>query len=281
MTYRQLYKSFKTQLSGIYDSGEIESMFFIALESVLGLKKIDYFMNENQLVENIQNEQFNAIMEDLKGAKPLQYVLGEAWFNENRYFVNDHVLIPRSETEELIRLVGIIRPNAQSIIDLGTGSGCIAIELALALKIAVFALDISEGALNVAIENAKRLNASVNFKRANMLDETLDFSNKFDIIVSNPPYVMDSEKELMKENVLNFEPEGALFVTNEDPLVFYRAIRSFAVKHSNHKALIAMEINEQLGKETAALFSQPFVDVLIHKDIQGKDRFVTAIYEGE
>jgi release factor glutamine methyltransferase len=281
MNYRQLYTSFKKQLAETYDVSELDSMFFLALEKFSGMKKIDFFMDENQLVKSEVGDRFQEVIEGLTCSKPIQHILGEAWFNEHKYCVNEHVLIPRSETEELIKLVKERRPEAQSIIDLGTGSGCIAIELSLLYVQKVMAIDVSESALEVAQKNAQQLNADVSFIHADLLDESLTFNRKFDIIVSNPPYVMDAEKKLMDKNVLNYEPEAALFVPDDDPLVFYRAIRSFAIKHANHGALIAMEINEQLGQETAVLFENLFVDVLIHRDIHSKDRFVTAIYEGE
>jgi release factor glutamine methyltransferase len=281
MTYRQLFKSFQDQLTGKYDSGEIESMFFLALEHFLGWKKMDFIMKESEEADAKKLQKFENLIAKLKCFTPIQYVLGEAWFYDHNYIVNEHVLIPRSETEELIELIKKMKPEANSILDIGTGSGCIAIELALYYKTKVFAMDISEKAIAVASENADKLGAVITFLRNNILDLELSLNNKFNIIVSNPPYVMESEKVAMSANVVDFEPDGALYVSDENPLLFYKAIHDFALKHAEKDALIALEINEQLGEQTAELFLTEFSNVIVHKDIHGKDRFITAIYNGE
>lgn len=281
MTYRQLLESFKNQLANHYDSQEITSFFYLIIENVSGLKRIDFFMNEKSYVDEQELEKYQAIIDELKMHKPVQYVLGEAWFNEHKYMVNESVLVPRSETEELIHLIKRLKPEANSIIDIGTGSGCIAIELSLLYQKKVVAIDISHDAINVAMENAKALSANVVFEHQNILGFEYNPQLKFDIIASNPPYVMQSEKQLMSENVLKYEPENALFVDDDNPLVFYSAIRDFSLKYAEKEALIALEINEQLGDETADLFKEGFKKTQVHKDIHGKERFVTTYYEGK
>ena len=281
MTYRQLFKSFQNELAGKYEPGELNSMFFLALDHYASLSKMDYFMHENYEFKRSAILQFDNLIAQLSVYTPIQYVLGVAWFKDHKYFVDENVLVPRSETEELIQIIQQKRPSAKTIIDIGTGSGCIAIELALIFKSKVFGLDISEKALKVAEKNAEIHKAKVDFIHQSILNENLHISGKFDIIISNPPYVMDSEKAIMPENVVNFEPKEALFVPDNDPLLFYKAIRNFAITHATKDALVAVEINEQLGLETAGLFSGSFKNVTVHKDIHGKDRFVTAIYDGE
>jgi release factor glutamine methyltransferase len=279
MTYRQLLETFKQQLANHYDSHEIESVFYLVLEKVSGFKRLDFFMNESDQVNDLQLNKFDSFINELQLNKPVQYVLGEAWFNEHKYMVNESVLVPRPETEELIHLISKLKPRAQNIIDIGTGSGCIAIELSLLYKKKVIAVDISLDAIKVASKNAKELRANVEFKHYDILTSNYQPEKKFDIIASNPPYVMKSEKRLMNENVLKYEPETALFVEDHNPLIFYKAIRDFSLEYAEKGALIAMEINEQLGNETADLFAKGFKNIQVHKDIHGKERMLTAHYE--
>jgi len=203
-------------------------------------------------------------------------VLNEAWFYGRAFFVNHHVLIPRSETEELIQLVQQKVSKNSIVLDVGTGSGCIAITIALECQCPVFAVDISHDAIGVAVRNANKLGAQVGF----FVDDVLSMvdlpSDKFDIIVSNPPYVLENERKLMCGNVLNYEPEQALFVPNSEPLLFYKAISRLAHQYLNENGWLMFEINEQFGRETADLLIQGFTQIQIIKDLHGKDRFVIA-----
>ena len=198
---------------------------------------------------------------------------------EHKYYVNPHVLIPRSETEELVQYILKNRPGAGKVLDIGTGSGCIAIELEQALSANVWAIDYSEDVLKVARKNAKSRNSRVQFVQDDILSPTTRFGFGFDVIVSNPPYILESEKAEMKQNVLNFEPGDALFVHDNNPLVFYEAIRNFSTHNIEQNGLLMVEINEYLSKATKALFEKSFEKVEIIKDIHNKDRFITATNE--
>ncbi len=213
--------------------------------------------------------------------QPLEYIIGEVQFYEHRFFVDKSVLIPRPETEELVDFVW---KNAASItskpkiLDVGTGSGCIAVMLSLLLDASQTAVDISEDALSVAKKNAYYHNVEIQFIKADFLqsDSWGLLPDDFDIIVSNPPYILNSEKSLMKSNVLDFEPSLALFVPDSNPLVFYEAILQFSLNHLKINGLVYVEINENQGKATAALFKSHFKVVNLIQDLNGKDRFVLA-----
>ncbi len=216
----------------------------------------------------------------LLSGRPVQHILGYAWFYGRRFRVGSQVLIPRPETEELVDLV--IRAcslRQPSILDIGTGSGCIAVTLSLEIPDAtVSATDISSEALETARQNAADHSARVRFIRDDILHPSaLDPAIHFDILVSNPPYVRNSEKELMHARVTGHEPPAALYVDDADPLIYYRAIRNFAVDRLRSGGMLWLEINEALGEETAALYGHPaFKSTRILKDIHGKDRFVNT-----
>ncbi len=225
-------------------------------------------------------------MEELKTGKPLQYVLGETEFYGLRFKVNPSVLIPRPETEELVEWIISDLPKPKTsieglkIIDIGTGSGCIPISLKKNLPEAqLFALDISPEALDVSIQNAALNQTTVNFIQAdilNLLNKQL-IAEKFGIIVSNPPYVTDAEKEQMLPNVLQHEPHLALFVPDNDPLIFYKAIADFAIKHLDTTGSLYLEINENLGEETVQLLKQMgFKKIVLRQDLSGKDRMIRS-----
>ncbi|MEI6852816.1 MAG: peptide chain release factor N(5)-glutamine methyltransferase, partial [Bacteroidota bacterium] len=222
---------------------------------------------------------YDAIKE-LKEGKPLQYITGKAWFCGLELSVNEHVLIPRPETEELVQL--IIKEHKETkglrILDIGSGSGCIGIALKKELKDAeVWAMDISEEALKVARKNAELHEADICFIYKDILDaEGLSELRGLDIIVSNPPYVMESEKAVMHKNVLDFEPHEALFVPDNNPLKFYKAIFGLAKKNGK-PCRVYVEINESKGEEMIFLAKEfGFSDICIHKDINGKDRIISA-----
>lgn len=291
---KKLYDNLLQQIT-VYENQEAKEIVFWLMEFYLGLKKIDILSNKN-----IEKEiDWENIIERINSHEPIQYILGETEFYGRKFLVNESVLIPRPETEELVAFIVKNSQQAQidnleqhstfrNILDLGTGSGCIAISLAKELPNSqVFAYDISEKALETAEKNAKLNEANVVFEKVDILriatNPKHSISNLepqyFDIIVSNPPYVTKHEIERMQKNVLDFEPHLALFVEDTEPLIFYEAIADIASKKLNNNGLVAVEINEALGKETANVFiKKGFSEVQIIKDIHQKDRFVSAVF---
>ena len=236
-----------SELSSIYEMDELNSIFNLLAEDYLKISRSKILLaNEIDLNESNQTL-FLSALERLKTHEPIQYVLGKTNFMDLEFKVNSSVLIPRPETEELVRLMLKEDLDGKEILDIGTGSGCIAISLAKNLPNAkVTALDISEYSLEVAKENAKLNNVNIEFINADIFKCKSD--KKYDVIVSNPPYVTESEKTLMKQNVLDFEPRQALFVDNSDPLKYYEFIINFSKKHFNQNGQIFLEINENKRK---------------------------------
>ena len=274
---------FKKELQSIYDEQETDSFFYIILEKLHNLKRIDLALNPEMVMDGNHLKQWKAIVSDLKIQKPIQYVLGETEFYGLRFEVNENTLIPRQETEELVEL--IVKEEARGkrqearvgILDIGTGSGCIAISLAKNISNSeVFAIDVSEKALATAQKNAEINDVNVTFVLKNIL-ETEDLENKFDIIVSNPPYVRNLEKAEIKPNVLEYEPHLALFVADTDALLFYRKIAELAKKNLNPNGKLYFEINQYLGMETVELLeSFDFKNIKLIKDIYGNDRMINC-----
>ena len=282
-------KNYKTQfiqeLSPIYDAGEAESFFFLILEAKKQLKRIDLALNPDLTFFDEEIQLWNSILEQLKKEIPVQYLLGKTSFYGLEFEVNENVLIPRPETEELvdwiIRSRKLSFDSAQDdsgkikILDIGTGSGCIAISLAKNIPNAqVFAIDVSEKALATAKRNAEINGVEVAFLEKNIL-EIEDLGQQFDIIVSNPPYVRELEKEEIKKNVLDNEPHLALFVEDDDALVFYRKIAELAQKNLSPNGQLFFEINQYLGKEMMELLEKMnFKNIELRKDIYGNDRMI-------
>jgi release factor glutamine methyltransferase len=285
MTIKNYKDTFKKELLPIYDEQETDSFFYILLEKIHNLKRIDLALNPETPMDGVHLKQWKSILSDLKIEKPIQYILGETEFCGLRFEVNENTLIPRPETEELVEL--IIKKDGKrkreegkvKILDIGTGSGCIAISIAKNIPTAeVFAIDISEKALATARSNAELNDVNVTFLLKNIL-ETADLENEFDIIVSNPPYVRNLEKAEIKSNVLEYEPHLALFVEDNDALLFYRKIAQLAIKSLAPNGKLYFEINQYLGKETVELLeSLGFKDIELKKDIYGNDRMITANY---
>ena len=267
------------ELEKIYSEREVNNIAAIVMEEITGFNKIERLVNKDFVLTISQEKKLNEYLKELLAHKPLQYVLGKTCFYKNQFLVNEHVLIPRPETEELVNLIIKDQQNKQqSIIDIGTGSGCIAISLKKNLPLTnITAIDCSKAALNVATKNAKQLNTEITFLHLDFLVEknwnNLDF---FDIIVSNPPYIKEEEKLSMFKNVLDYEPHVALFVSDNDALVFYRKIIEFSKKLLNPHGCIYVEINESLGLETEHLFKQNNYTTLLIKDLQGKERMLKA-----
>ena len=273
---------FKTELLPIYDEQEIDSFFYIILEKLHGLKRIDLALNPETVMDGNHLKQWRNIVSDLKIQKPIQYILGETEFYGLRFEVNENTLIPRPETEELVELIISNKqitesPNTLKILDIGTGSGCIAISLAKNIPNAeVFAIDVSEKALATAKKNAEINEVNVTFLLKNIL-ETEDLEQQFDIIVSNPPYVRNLEKAEIKHNVLEYEPHLALFVEDADALLFYRKITQLAIKDLNPNGKLYFEINQYLGKETVELLeSMNFKNIELIKDIYDNHRMISC-----
>lgn len=281
MNLKDIQNKFHGDLDAIYGKEEANSFFFLLVESYYNVSRIQLAINPNLLVKET-SKMFEAL-ELLKNEQPIQYILGETEFYGLPFKVNTNTLIPRPETEELVDWIISKFQNKTSeirILDIGTGSGCIAIALAKNLPNAkVYALDVSKEALNMAKENTKLNQVHVTFIEADILNiETLNimFNNlEFDVIVSNPPYVREQEKQLMKLNVLNNEPHLALFVKDENPLQFYKAITEFAFNKLANYGLLFFEINEFLGKEMIDLLvTSNFKKIELKQDIFNKDRMI-------
>ena len=277
MKISDLKSIFKKTLSELYPSEEIQSFFNILSEKYLNLSRIEIALNPERTISETKADKFQKAILRLQNHEPVQYIIGETEFYGLPFKVNTHTLIPRPETEELVEwiLSGFPPSGARGILDIGTGTGCIAISLAKNLPNAkISALDISEEALKIAEANAKLNKVEVNFFQTDILAaETLP--KKYDVIVSNPPYVRELEKKQMQQNVLKYEPHSALYVKDEDPLLFYRAISRLAKNHLNPGGKLFFEINEYLAYEmTELLKAAGFKNIEIKKDIYGKDRML-------
>lgn len=279
------YKSnFITQLQSIYDVMEAESFFYLILEDKHQMKRIDLALEPNYEFSEEAIKVWEELVVELKKEIPIQYLLGYTEFFGLPFIVNENVLIPRPETEELVDWIisedkKFERQKSIKILDIGTGSGCIAISLVKnILNATVFAIDVSSKALEVAKLNAKQNDVSVTFLEKNIL-ETDDLLEQFDIIVSNPPYVRNLEKQEIKKNVLDNEPHLALFVDDFDALIFYRKIAFLATKNLNPNGKLFFEINQYLGQEMTDLLNQSgFTELELRKDIYGNDRMTKAIW---
>jgi len=277
MKIREYRNYFIETLTPIYDSGEAESFFYLVLEDQKKLKRIDLALQPEAIFSEAEITIWNEILEKLKQYIPIQYIIGKTFFFGLEFEVNENVLIPRPETEELVDW--IIKNNPQKtelkILDIGTGSGCIAISLAKNLPNAtVSAIDVSGEALATAKRNADINDVKVNFILQDIL-QTTDLLQEFDLIVSNPPYVRNLEKEEIKQNVLDHEPHLALFVDDHDALIFYRKITKLAQKNLSKNGQLYFEINQYLSKEMMDLLEQyGFQQMELRKDIYGNNRMV-------
>ena len=282
MTFGTLHAIFIETLQEIYPHSEARNITRWVWECIADVTSSKLLVNQNEIIPAAHKDKLLAALEQLKTKRPVQYVLGEAWFYGLRFRVNESVLIPRPETEELVEWV-IKDAKAQgkengALLDIGTGSGCIAISIKYQLpKATVTAIDISEAALAIASENAHTHACTVDLKKINALDNAeMNTLGNFDVIVSNPPYIAESESASMHENVLKYEPSLALFVPNEDALLFYRHIAAFAKNHLSENGKLYFEINENLGAATAALLKEMGFNTTLRKDAQGKDRMLAC-----
>jgi len=282
-TVKDVSAAFRKELADLYDVREIDSLCMITIAEIAGTSsaKIKAFPELQLPPEHL--DIINQILTQLKTGEPIQYILGHTEFYGLRFKVNPSVLIPRPETEELVEWiissVGSLKSAVGNILDIGTGSGCIATTLKKHLTEAqVSAIDISADALKTAKENAELNSVDINFIQADILNLRSDIeSSKFEIIVSNPPYVTLYDKKQMHINVTDFEPHNALFVPENDPLIFYKAIADFATKHLEKGGLLFFEINENYGEQIIELLnSKSFKNTELRKDMSGKARMIKA-----
>lgn len=279
MKLKDLAEEFGVALTPIYDRDEASALFFLVIGQQLKVNRAAYVMQKDSEVAHQEIEQLRDILDQLKMGKPLQYILGETVFYGLPFKVDESVLIPRPETEELVEWVleKTQRNKKLRILDIGTGSGCIAIALAKNLKNAeISALDISSKALAIANQNAILNAVDVSFIEQDILQHSSPvFSSLYQIIISNPPYITQTEKAEMHENVLANEPHSALFVSDERPLIFYEAIADYALTCLTSNGLLFFEINEHLGKEMLDMLNDKgFTNIALRKDMQGKDRMI-------
>ncbi|MBO2522944.1 MAG: peptide chain release factor N(5)-glutamine methyltransferase [Bacteroidetes bacterium] len=283
---RDCRKYYAGELEKLYGSDEANALIMILLEHYFNIDRMKIALEPDLRLSESELLTLHFAVKELLKNKPVQYIIGETEFCGMRFFVNENVLIPRPETEEIVNMIVSCRdkaclvPTGYNVLDIGTGSGCIAISLAKLLEdSAVTAVDVSEKALEVAKKNAEANEVSVTFIKDDILNpQNRDLLNgQFDIIVSNPPYVCESEKSEMRANVLDYEPSTALFVSDNDPLVFYRKILEFAQKALKPNGEVWFEINEKYGNEMQNIcFDMGFNNIEIIKDFRDRDRGLRA-----
>lgn len=279
MTLKELKSTFITQLSEVYPSQEVESIFTVLSESFLNYTRLETVLKADESLSEEIIKHFENAISRLKRQEPVQYICGKTQFYSLPFKVDKHTLIPRPETEGLVRWIiddeNKKQTKSKTLLDIGTGSGCIAISLAKNLKdIDVSALDFSPEALKTAHKNSVLNSVKVTFFELDLLNEQT-LPQRYDIMVSNPPYVRELEKSNMPSNVLEYEPKSALFVTDKDPFLFYRRIARLANLYLTDNGRVYFEINEYLSDELKALLlTERFTDIEVRKDIFGKDRMI-------
>mgnify|MGYP000326941533 FL=1 len=284
MTFEAAEQSLATALDGLYENREAATIAGMVMEFVTGKSKMDRWLQKNELLPIEDLKRLEKYSNELLTGKPVQYVLGQAWFAGMCLAVNEHTLIPRPETEELVNLCASwakanrFNDAPLKILEVGTGSGCIAIALQQKMPAAIItAIDMSAKAIEVATINAAKYNAPIQFKTLDFLDESnWPELGSFDIIISNPPYIADIEKESMAGHVLDFEPHTALFVKDNDPLIFYSALANFGNKYLHKDGALFVEINQALGIQTQDVFEQKNYTTLLKKDLFENDRMIEA-----
>jgi release factor glutamine methyltransferase len=284
MTTANAYSDFVNHLKSVYDEREADNIADWAFEKVTGLKRLERRFNKNEQLEESNFLLLQNYLQQMLQHKPVQYVLQEAWFYKMKFYVNENVLIPRPETEELVEWI-VTDANKKStgskptgIIDIGAGSGCIAISLKKELKNSkITAIDTSEIALQVAEQNSTELHAKIDFIQLDFLkEEEWKRLPMFDIIVSNPPYIPLNERDSLAKNVLEYEPSLALFVENNDRFIFYEKISGFAKSHLNEGGKIYVEVHENYAREVKDIFENAGFATQTKKDIYGKERMLKA-----
>lgn len=282
MTIQEARYHLLHQLKKIYDSREAGNITDWVLENITGRTRMERVIHKDLIMDTEQQSRLDSITHDLLSYKPIQYILNECWFFKRRFYVNEAVLIPRPETEELVEwIIDDYRKHNPAtlpqLLDIGTGSGNIAITLSLELQLHITAIDHSVAALEVAKKNAAALGGKVNFVQCDFTDPgNWPSLPAPDIIVSNPPYIPLQEQEQMAGNVLKFEPHSALFVPDDDPLLFYRLIADFAATYLRPGGKIYVEISEYRGESTESLFRHYGYETELKKDMQGRHRLIKA-----
>ena len=275
-TVSNIIPYFKQQLSGIADEREIISWAYLSVEQLFGYNRSDCIINSDKELSLELDRKIRNIVSDLRVNKPLQYIFGETEFYGLKFKINEYTLIPRSETEELVDW--ILKEDFISALDIGTGSGCIAIVLAKNTNALITAIDVSEDALNVAKQNSIINKVEINFLHQDIFKTSI--LPQVDLIVSNPPYVLDSEKKTMHDNVVQYEPNQALFVSDNNPLLFYKKIGDLASKSLNCGGKLFFEVNENFGNNIIEILTEiGFVDIELKKDINDRDRMIKAIWK--
>lgn len=282
---RDILALYHEELDGMYGSGEVSAFGEMLFEAFLGWDRVRLLTSREQTIDQSDLLRFHWALEDLKQHRPIQHIIGYTDFCGCRIKVSPDVLIPRPETEEMVYSLTSNsltpgpspRGEGSRMLDLCTGSGCIAIALKRAFPGAeVTAVDVSPAALEMARQNAENNGAEVHFVEGDVLDGVNGFNGSYGLIVSNPPYVRDSERTQMQRNVLDYDPALALFVPDNDPLRFYKAIANIAKEHLAEDGLLAVEINEALAEETCGVFREQGLCTEVHLDFRGKCRWVTA-----
>lgn len=273
----------RKELAGIYSSEEIDSLIFLIFERMKGYSRTQFLMAKDETLGHDETEQFLKIVDRLKKHEPIQYILGQTEFYGLPLFTPPGVLIPRGETEELVQwIIQEYQNTAPTILDIGTGTGCIAISLRKnVMNSTVWACDISPVCIETARKNAKLNRAELAVVSIDILnpDNTIQLP-EMDVIVSNPPYIRESEKGLMEKNVLEYEPELALFVPDHHPLLFYERIADFALTHLKNSGRLFLEINEAFGNECVEMLRlKGFSEIVLKKDLHGKDRMIGCRYQ--
>jgi release factor glutamine methyltransferase len=279
-TLSEIAGIFRKELQGIYPDNEIRNIGYLVSDHLLNYSKIDFHMKDREPISAEMAEKFVEVLDRLKKREPVQYIIGRTEFFGLPFGVDSRVLIPRPETEELVDwIICDNRLQPVNIIDLGTGSGCIAVALAVKLPGAeVSACDISEDVLTLASKNAIANRAAIRFFRIDLLDDRVSLPEKYHVMVSNPPYVRNLERAHMNPNVLDHEPEIALFVPDHDPLLYYRNIALLGRKYLRDGGKLYLEINENFPAEMVSLLKNTgFYGVEVRKDINGKARMVRGI----
>ena len=277
-----IFNFFVSNLKGIYEKNEAISFAYISIEKILGYSKSECIINSEKLLTDVSRNKLTSIVSELKKHKPIQYILQEANFFNLCYYVNENVLIPRPETEELVEWIidDYKGMNNLNYLDIGTGSGCIIISLCKYLPGSFFAIDICDRALEIARRNNHVNGTDVKFDRLDIINQSLDIKFKYDVIVSNPPYVLESQRAVLNNNVVNFEPHKALFVKDNDSLIFYKKIICNSKLALNKGGALYFEINEKLSSEMSNLLKlEGFVDIELKKDINNRFRMIKAKYK--
>lgn len=281
MTTHQVISDIKSALAAAYPEGEVRAFVRILFEEWMHYSTVDIYMRADSEVPPFMVEKMRHAVQRLLRHEPIQHIVGVAHFHGHRFAVSKHTLIPRPETEQLVDMIVDRNQDVPDlcVLDIGTGSGCIACSLARALRFAeVHAFDISQPALDLAAENARNLGVKVAFHHVDILN-AVPQPQQFHIIVSNPPYICMHEQQLMEDNVLRYEPHSALFVPDNDPMLFYRAIARYASVALKPGGKLYFEINAAYGNDTAKLLSNfHFADIEVARDFYGRDRFVSALW---